>query len=129
LQWPYFEIGAILAKAGKPGPALEALGESIRLKPTVKALGMRASIYFTQGEVLGKENDWEAAKPFFQKAQADAVQGIGMQPKAVRLWSIKTGTHLMLNEHDQACQSMRKACELGDCSIIAEFSQCEPGGT
>ncbi len=129
LHWPYFEIGAILTNAGKPDLALDALGESIRLKPTVKALGIRASIYFKQGEALGKKNDWDGARPFFQKAQADAVKGIGLQPEAVRLWAIKTGTHVALNEHEQACQSMRQACELGDCSIIEQYPQCKPGGT
>ena len=129
LHWPYFEIGAILFGADKPGPALEALGESIRLKPTARALGIRAGIYFTQGEALGKGNDWTGAEPYFRKAQADAIQGIGLEPKAVGLWAIKTNTHVMLNEHEQACQSMRKACELGDCSIIEQYPQCKPGGT
>lgn len=129
LHWPYFEIGAILAQAGKHGPALEALGESIRLKPTVMALGTRAGIYFRQAEALAGKNDRDSAEPLFRKAQADAVQAIGLEPKAIGMWTLKAGTHLMLNENEQACRSMRRACDLGDCRIIEQYPQCKPGGS
>ena len=129
LYWPFLEKGLILALARKPDLANEALGESIRVKPTVKALIARANLSFVQGQLLGKKDDWDGAEPFFRRAQADADKGIELEPKSLKLWSIKTGAHIMLNEHEQACSAMRKACDLGNCSILEQYPQCKPGGS
>lgn len=127
LSWPFFEKGVILLAARKPDLAGEALSDSIRAKPTVKALLARANLYFAQGQALGKKDDWDGAAPFFKKAQADAEKGIELEPKSSAFWSLKTGTHIMLNEHEQACSAMRKACDLGNCSILEQYPQCKPG--
>ncbi len=129
LNWPWFEKGMILLAARKPDPAYEAFSESIRAKPTAKALIARANLSFAQGQALGKKDDWDGAAPFFKSAQADAEKGIELDPKSVKFWSIKTGTHIMLNEHEQACSAMRKACDLGNCSILEQYPQCKPGGS
>jgi tetratricopeptide (TPR) repeat protein len=129
LHWPLLEKGLILLATRKPELANEAFSESIRAKPTVKALTARANLSFAQGQALGKKGDWDGAAPFFKRAQADAEKGIELEPKAVKFWSIKTGTHIMLNEHEQACSAMRKACDLGNCSILEQYPQCKPGGS
>lgn len=129
LHWPWAEKGLILLAARQPGPAHDALSESIRLKPTVRALAARANLSFAQGQALGKKGDWDGAEPYFRSAQADAAKGIELQPDSVKFWSIKTGTHIMLNEHEQACSSMRRACDLGNCSILEQYPQCKPGGS
>jgi len=129
LSWPFLEKGIILLALRKPDLAGEAFSDSIRAKPTVKALLARANLYFAQGQALGKKDDWDGAAPFFKRAQADAEKGIEMEPKSSAFWSIKTGTHIMLNEHEQACSAMRKACELGNCSILEQYPQCKPGGS
>ncbi|MEN8196338.1 MAG: tetratricopeptide repeat protein [Pseudomonadota bacterium] len=129
LHWPLLEKGLILAIARKPDLADGVLSESIRIKPTVKALAARANLNFLRGQVLGKKDDWDGAEPFFKRAQADAEKGIELEPKSDKFWSIKTGTHIMLNEHEQACSAMRKACEFGNCSILEQYPQCKPGGS
>jgi tetratricopeptide (TPR) repeat protein len=129
LHWPWLEKGVILLAARKPDLAHEAFGESIRVKPTIKALIARASLSFARGQALGKKEDWAGAAPLFKSAQADADKGIEIDPKSIKLWSIKTGTHIMLNEHEQACSAMRKACDLGNCSILKQYPQCKPGGS
>jgi tetratricopeptide (TPR) repeat protein len=129
LHWPWLEKGKILLVTRKPDLAHEAFSESIRVKPTVKALIARANLSFTQGQVLGKKDDWDGAAPFFKSAQADVEKGLEIDPKSVKLWGVKTGTHIMLNEHEQACTAMRKACELGNCSILEQYPQCKPGGS
>lgn len=129
LSWPFMEKGIILLAARRPDLAGEAFSDSIRAKPTVKALLARANLYFAQGQALGKKDDWDGAAPFFKRAQADAEKGIEMEPKSTAFWSIKTGTHIMLNEHEQACSAMRKACDLGNCSILEQYPQCKPGGS
>lgn len=129
LHWPWLEKGLILVAARKPGLAYEAFSESIRAKPTVKALTARANLSFAQGQALGKKDDWDGAEPFFRRAQADADKGIELEPKSINFWSIKSGTHIMLNEHEQACSAMRKACDLGNCSILEQYPQCKPGGS
>lgn len=126
LAWPFLEKGVVLMAARKPELAHEALGESIRVKPTIKALTARANLSFAQGQALGKKGDWDGAEPFFKRAQADANKGIELAPKSVGLWTLKTGTHMMLNQHEQACSAMRKACELGNCSILKQSPQCKP---
>lgn len=129
LSWPFLEKGMILLAARKPDLAKEALSESIRAKPTAQALIARANLSFAQGQALGKKDDWDGAEPFFKSAQADAEKGIELNPKSEKFWSIKTGTHIMLNEHEQACSAMRKACDLGNCSILEQYPQCKPGGS
>ncbi|MBE9553327.1 MAG: tetratricopeptide repeat protein [Proteobacteria bacterium] len=128
LHWPLLEKGLILAVARKPDLADEAFSESIRVKPTVKALIARANLNFVRGQLLGNKDDWDGAAPYFKRAQADAEKGIELEPKSDKFWSIKTGTHIMLNEHEQACSAMRKACDLGNCSILEQYPQCKPGG-
>lgn len=129
LSWPFLEKGMILLAARKPDLAKEALSESIRAKPTAQALIARANLSFAQGQALGKKDDWDGAEPFFKSAQADAEKGIELNPKSEKFWSIKTGTHIMLNEHEQACSAMRKSCDLGNCSILKQYPQCKPGGS
>jgi tetratricopeptide (TPR) repeat protein len=129
LHWPWLEKGMILVSVRKVDLAREAFDESIRTKPTVKALIARANLNFAQGQVLGNKGDWDGAEPFFKNAQADTVKGIELDPKSAKLWSIKTGTHIMLNEHEQACSAMRKACEAGNCAILEQYPQCKPGGS
>jgi len=129
LHWPWLEKGMILLATRKPELASEALGESIRVKPTVKALLARANLSFAQGQVLGKKDDWDGAAPFFKSAQSDAEMGLELDPKSAKFWSVKTGTHIMLNEHEQACSAMREACDLGNCSILEQYPQCKPGGS
>lgn len=129
LHWPLLEKGLILLAVRKPALANEALSDSIRAKPTAKALAARANLSFALGQALGNKDDWDGAEPFFKSAQADAEEGIELAPESVNLWSIKTGTHIMLNEHEQACSAMRKACELGNCSILEQYPQCKPGGS
>jgi tetratricopeptide (TPR) repeat protein len=129
LHWPWLEKGMVLLAARKPKLAHEALSESIRAKPTARALTARANLSFAQGQALGKKDDWDGAAPFFKSAQADADKGIEIDPKSVKFWSIKTGTHIMLNEHEQACAAMRAACDLGNCSILKQYPQCKPGGS
>ena len=126
LHWPWAEKGLLLLKLRQPEPAYEALGESIRLKPTARVLMARANLAFARGQALGKEEKWDEAAPFFKSAQADATRGLELQPDSVKLWSLKAGTHVMLNEHEQACTAMRKACELGNCSILEQYPQCKP---
>lgn len=129
LHWPWMEKGLLLLSVRQPGPAYDALGESIRLKPTVRALDARANLSFAQGQALGKKGDWEGAEPFFRSARTDAEKGIELQPDSAKFWSIKTGAHIMLNEHEDACAAMRKACDLGNCSILEQYPQCKPGGS
>jgi tetratricopeptide (TPR) repeat protein len=129
LHWPLLEKGLILAVARKPDLADEAFSESIRIKPTVKALTARANLNFVRGQVLGNNDDWDGAQPFFKRAQADAEKGIELEPESAKFWSIKSGTHIMLNEHEKACSAMRKACEFGNCSILEQYPQCKPGGS
>ena len=129
LHWPLLEKGLILMAVRKPVLANEALSDSIRLKPTVKALTARAKLSFARGQALGKKEDWDGAAPYFKRAQADAEKGIELEPKSVKFWSIKSGTHIMLNEHEQACSAMRTVCDLGNCSIIEQYPQCKPGGS
>ncbi len=129
LSWPFLEKGMILLAARKPDLAREAFTESIRAKPTIKALIARANLSFAQGQALGNKNDWDGAEPFFKSAQADADKGIELSPKSEKFWSIKTGTHIMLNQHEQACTAMRTACDLGNCSILKQYPQCKPGGS
>jgi tetratricopeptide (TPR) repeat protein len=121
LHWPLLEKGMILVSVRKVDLARAAFDESIRVKPTVKALTARANLNFAQGQILGNKGD--------KNAQADAEKGIELDPKSAKLWSIKTGTHIMLNEHEQACSAMRKACEAGNCTILEQYPQCKPGGS
>jgi tetratricopeptide (TPR) repeat protein len=129
LHWPLMEKGLILIAIRQPKAGYEALSESIRLRPTPKALFARASLSFAQGQALGNKDDWDGAQPFFKSAQADADKGIEMVPDSVKFWSLKTGTHIMLNEHEQACSAMRKACDLGNCSILEQYPQCKQDGS
>jgi tetratricopeptide (TPR) repeat protein len=129
LHWPWLEKGLILLANRQPATAYEALSESIRLKPTVKALIGRSNLSFARGRQLGNQEKWDEAAPFFRSAQADAIKGLELQPDSVKLWSIRAGTHIMLNEHEQACSAMRKACELGNCSILDQYPQCKPNGS
>lgn len=129
LHWPFMEKGLILLAVQQPGPAYEALGQSIRARPTPKALLAHANLAFAQGRALGNKGNWDGAEPFFRQAQADAEKGIELEPESTQFWSIKTGTHIMLNEHEQACSAMRKACDLGNCSILEQYPQCKPGGS
>lgn len=129
LHWPWAEKGLLLMAMRQPGPANDALSESIRLKPTARALTARANLSFARGQALGKQEKWDEAEPFFRGAQADAIKGLELQPDSVKLWSIKAGTHVMLNEHEQACSAMRKACELGNCSILQQYPQCKADGS
>ena len=122
-----YQKGMKLLAARKPGPAFEAFSQSISAKPTPRAFIARASLGYARGEALGKKNDWNGAEPFFKGAQADAENGIKLDPNSVRLWSIKTATHIMLNQHEQACSAMRKTCALGDCSILEQAPQCKAG--
>lgn len=129
LHWPLMEKGLILIAIRQPKAGYEALSESIALRPTPQALLARGSLSFAHGQALGKKNDWNGAQPFFKSAQADAEKGIQMVPDSVKFWSLKTGTHIMLNEHKQACIAMRKVCKLGDCSILKQYPQCKPDGS
>jgi tetratricopeptide (TPR) repeat protein len=129
LHWPYMEKGLILLAVRQPVKAYEAFGASIRAKPTPQALLARANLAFAQGRALGSKDDWDGAEPFFRQAQADAEMGLELEPESAQFWSIKTGTHIMLNEHERACSAMRKACEAGNCSILEEYPQCKPGGS
>jgi tetratricopeptide (TPR) repeat protein len=129
LNWPYLEKGLILISMRQFKPGYEALSESIRVKPTPKALIARANMDFARGRALGDKGNWDAAEPYFRHAQADADKGIEMAPQSAPFWSIKAGTHIMLNEHEQACSAMRKACEFGNCSILEQNPQCKPGGS
>lgn len=127
MHWPWLEKGLVLMAQRKPRQALAAFDESIRVKATDRALAARADLRFALGDALGKKNDWNGAEPYFKGAQADAEAALAMRPKSVKLWSLKAATHIMLNEHAQACTAIRQACELGDCSLLEQFPQCKPG--
>ncbi|NIQ95744.1 MAG: hypothetical protein GWN87_17205, partial [Desulfuromonadales bacterium] len=89
LHWPYMEKGLILLAVRQPVQAYEAFGESIRAKPTPKALLARANLAFAQGRALGSKDDWDGAEPFFRQAQADAERGLELEPESAQFWSIK----------------------------------------
>lgn len=126
---PQYQRALLLISKRQHIPAEEAFNASIAATPTANALAGRGNLYLTRGQLLGKQNKWDEAEPWFRKAQADAVAGTTIDPANGKLWSMKTITHIMLNEHEDACISMRKTCELGDCSILDQFPQCKPGGS
>ena len=68
--------GLALMASGETAAAKTALDESIGLKPTPRALLARANLAFAQGEALGKQDDWDAAEPYFRAALAGTVAGI-----------------------------------------------------
>ena len=37
---------------------------------------------------------------------------------------MKAGVHFMLGEQAPACEAARRACELGNCSIAEQFTDC-----
>ena len=55
LHWPWFEKGMILIAARQPDQAHEAFSESIRVKPTAKAVLARANLAFAQGQAAGQQ--------------------------------------------------------------------------
>lgn len=129
LHWAWMEKGKILIATRQPDEAQDAFSEAIRIKPTATALSARANLNFSRGQILGKKKDWDGAEPFFKSALSDAEKGIELDPKSANFWSIKIGTHIMLNENEQACLAMRKTCELGNCSFLEQYPQCKPGGS
>jgi tetratricopeptide (TPR) repeat protein len=126
---PHYQRGLILVSMGRPDAAEKAFSDSIAAEPTHSALAGRGNLYFVRGQALGNQEKWDEAEPWFRDAQADAEAGILVAPQDTKLWSLKTATHIMLNEHKDACKSMRKACELGNCTILEQFPQCKPGGS
>jgi len=127
LSWPLYNRGLALLAGGESAAAKTALDESIKLKPTPAALLARANLSYAQGEALGQKGDWDAAEPYFLDTQADAVAGIALAPRNAALWSVKSASHIMLNQHQEACAAARKACEFGNCTIIEQFPQCRTG--
>lgn len=127
LSWPLYNRGVALLVGGESAAAKAALDESIELNPTPGALLARANLSFMQGEALGQTGDWDAAQPYFLDAQADTVAGIALAPRDAALWSIRSASHIMLNQHEDACSAARKACEFGNCSIVEQFPQCKAG--
>jgi tetratricopeptide (TPR) repeat protein len=127
LSWPLYNKALVLLAGGETAAAKIALDESIELKPTPGALLARANLSFTQGEALGGQGDWQAAEPYFLDAQADATAGIALAPRNAALWSTRSASHIMLNQHQEACIAARKACELGNCTIVEQFPQCKAG--
>lgn len=127
LSRPLYNRGLVLLAGGETAAAKAALDESIELKPTPGALLARANLSFKQGEALGQQGDWDAAEPYFLDAQADAVAGIALAPRNAGLWSTRSASQIMLNQHEEACASARKACELGNCTIVEQFPQCKAG--
>ena len=78
------EKGMILVSVRKVDLARAAFDDSIRVKPTVKALTARANLNFAQGQILGNKGDWDGAAPFFKSAQADSEMGIELDPTSYR---------------------------------------------
>lgn len=127
LSWPLYNKGLALLASGDAAAAKTALDESINLKPTPGALLARANLSFTQGQALGRKDDWDAAEPYFLAAKADADAGIALAPRNAGLWSTRSAVQIMLNQHQEACAAARKACELGNCAILQQFPQCKAG--
>ncbi len=127
LSWPLYNRGMALMASGETAAAKTAFDESIGLKPTPRALLARANLSFAQGEALGKKDDWDAAEPYFLAALADAVAGIELAPRNAALWTTRSASQIMLNRNEQGCAAARKACELGDCTILEQVPQCKAG--
>lgn len=127
LSWPLYNRGLALLATGDAPRAKAALDESITLKPSPGALLARANLLFTQGQSLGRNGDWNAAEPYFLGAKADAIAGIALAPGNAGLWSTRSASEIMLNQHEDACIAARKACELGNCAVIEQVPQCRTG--
>lgn len=127
LAEPFYLRGAALSLMGRPEEALAALDRSLAVKPTAESYNARAQMYFTRGEdLLGRGRASEASASF-EKARADADAGIALVPNSVALWSIKSGAQFMLQQVGPACESARKACTFGNCSILEAKPECRPG--
>ncbi|MFP4003779.1 MAG: tetratricopeptide repeat protein [Alphaproteobacteria bacterium] len=103
---------------GEMDAAIKALTKSISLKPTVLGHVSRATAY--------------AKTQRLDAALSDCETALDMKPENTTLWSLKARIHLMASikapdsgHKDKACHAMRKACELGECRPLNEFTECK----
>ena len=129
LAWPHYQKGVALLELRQVDAAFAELDASIRLKPLPGALAARGNAYLMQGQSKSRAGDMQSARQYFLAAGADVDRGISMSGDNGRLWSLKSSVHFMLDEASQACKAARKACELGNCGMIEEFSECKEGGS
>ncbi len=128
LWWPHYQKAVALIALRLDDDALWELDESLRLKPTAGAFAARGNIFFLQGQSLASSGNANGARQYYMAAGADVRKGLRLKPDHVSLWSMKSGLHFMLGEQQQACEAARKACELGNCGIVEEYTECKVGG-
>lgn len=118
LYWAYLYKGTAHGMLGEMESAISALTKSITRKPTVLAHVSRASVYGQIGDLDAALRDYDAA--------------LELKPADKLLWTFKAQIHLMASaktprtgQKAKACHAMRKACDLGECRPLDEFTECK----
>lgn len=117
LAWPFMYQGFAYGYLGEFDQSAKAFSQSLQQQKLLKSYIGRAAAYVQ----LGKE----------EKALQDYNDALTLAPKSAELWNAKALLHMRLmagnidrNHFGESCDAMRKACELGDCRAITEFSEC-----
>lgn len=118
LYWAHLYKGTAHGMLGQMDSAILALTRSIKMKATVLGHVTRASIYGQNGDLAAALRDYEAA--------------VELKPDDKMLWAFKAQVHLMASakapnagHKAKACRAMRRACDLGECRPLNEFTECK----
>jgi tetratricopeptide (TPR) repeat protein len=107
--WPRFHKGLSFGALRRWDDAVRELSASIELNPTAGALVARGSAYLYKRD--------------FAKAEQDASVAEKSAGRNPNLWATIAGIHLVAGDLDVGCKAARKACDLGQCNVLREFTE------
>lgn len=122
--WPYYHRGVTLIGLKRVDQGIGALSASIALNPASKTYLMRGTAYFFRGNRTRKQVNPQAARGDWLRAKEDLNRVIQTSRKNSKVWVLKASVHLSLREMGAACIAIKKACEMGDCRLAREFTEC-----
>ncbi|MEW6323973.1 MAG: tetratricopeptide repeat protein [Nitrospirota bacterium] len=121
----HFLQGRALQNKGLLELAIAHYDQGITLHPTSGAYSIRAEAYLMKaGEVWASGG----GRDDLSKAVSDLDKAMELTPEvkeAARVWSLRAVAHFMLGEVSKGCDAAVRACQLGDCGMAREFSECE----
>jgi len=117
--WPWavnYELGYAYGRLGRFAEAESALTASLAANPTANAYGARGRIKLARDELA------------FDAALADYDAALGLSPNSIPTLVAKAEALLLRDASDEdfenACAALVKACDLGECRPLDEFSEC-----
>ncbi|MDR2152602.1 MAG: tetratricopeptide repeat protein [Helicobacteraceae bacterium] len=110
LEIAFYSRGYTYAKLGDYSKAIADYTQAIKVAPHYAvAFNSRGNAYRDLGD--------------YKQAIADYTQAIKVAPHYIEAYNNRTRAYAKLSDYKSATQDARKACELGDCKLLAQLGK------